>query len=122
MEPQKIVVTTVLELKAIVADAVAAAFKYQQPPNSQAIEPDEDDWVGIDQAAEILRLAKPTVYANRRKIPHSKKHGQLYFKPSELRAYIASGKQKTLKEVEKEAESAVERMTSHRLSRQRCGR
>lgn len=122
MEPQKIVVTTVLELKAIVADAVAAALKYQQPTNSQAIEPDEDDWVGIDQAAEILRLAKPTVYANRRKIPHSKKHGQLYFKPSELRAYIASGKEKTLKELEIEAGSTVKGATSERLLRKKSGR
>lgn len=121
MEPQKIVVTTVLELKAIVADAVAAALKYQQPSQTETVEPDSDEWVGIDEAAEILYLAKPTVYANRRKIPHSKKHGQLYFKPSELRACIASGKKKTLKELEKEAESAIERLTSHQLLRKKSG-
>lgn len=106
MESHHIIVTTPLELKAIVVDAVTAVLKYQHP-NHPTAESDSDDWVGIEQAADILRLAKPTVYANRRKIPHSKKHGQLYFKPSELREYIASGKQKTLKELEMEAESEI---------------
>lgn len=117
MDSHHIIVTTPLELKAIVADAVAAALKYQQPFPSPSAEADSDKWVGIEQAAEILRLAKPTVYANRHKIPHSKKHGQLYFQPSELRQYIASGKQKTLKELENEAERAVNRRDSARIPR-----
>jgi len=53
-----------------------------------------DDFLTIKQASEIINLAVPTIYALtcHKKIPYFKKGKKVYFKRSELEAWICSGK------------------------------
>ncbi len=64
------------------------------------------DLGGIDMAVEVTGLAKPTIYAavQRREIPHMKKGKKLYFKRSELQAWIESGRKPTTADIESVAD------------------
>ncbi len=88
-------VTEVAELKVLVE-------KGQTPVENQKRVP-----IGIDQACEIIKKAKPTVYTlvRKRMIPCYKNGKQLYFFEDELLEWITSGKKKTLQEIENEAKA-----------------
>ena len=68
-----------------------------------------DEPLTIEQAAVILHLSKATVYTkvSRNEIPYNKQGGRLYFFQSELIEYLKEGKQKTLDEIQTEAENYV---------------
>ncbi|WP_347838345.1 helix-turn-helix domain-containing protein [uncultured Draconibacterium sp.] len=88
-------VTEVAELKVLVE-------KGQTPVENQKRIP-----IGIDQACEIIKKAKPTVYTlvRKRMIPCYKNGKQLYFFEDELLKWITRGKKKTLQEIENEAKT-----------------
>ncbi len=75
-----------------VAEIKRLLLNNQAPATSPADEPALD----INQAAEVLGIAKQTVYQNVSKIPHKKKHGRLYFFRSELLTYLNTGNQQTI--------------------------
>ncbi len=87
----KVILTSPLELKAIVADAVAAALEYQQPRPTTAQTDNEEVPLNVEGAAEFLGITKQTVYQNIDKIPHRKRFGRLYFFRAELLAYLNAG-------------------------------
>lgn len=60
-----------------------------------------DELGGLDLAVKITGLARRTVYklTHRREIPHLKRGGRLYFRKSELEAWIDAGRRKTSAEV-----------------------
>jgi excisionase family DNA binding protein len=74
----------VQELKAIIAN--------QSTPSNTA-----PDFLNIEQAGELLGLAKQTMYilVSKGKIPHMKKGKKLYFSRAEIEQYIRSGKRVT---------------------------
>ncbi|NJN27628.1 MAG: helix-turn-helix domain-containing protein [Cyclobacteriaceae bacterium] len=57
---------------------------------------DNNAWMNIEEAAEYLQIAKPTLYAltSRREIPIYKKTKRIYFKKSELKEWLEKGKKK----------------------------
>jgi excisionase family DNA binding protein len=57
----------------------------------------EPDILNIEQAGEVLRLAKQTMYilVSKGKIPYMKKGKKLYFSRAEIEQYIRSGKRLT---------------------------
>ena len=59
----------------------------------------------IDEVVPITGFTKPTIYRNcqQNTIPYSKKNGRLFFFKSEIIAWIKEGKQKTIKELQVEA-------------------
>lgn len=63
--------------------------------------PQTDNYIGVDEAAAFVRLKKSTIYklVSTRKIPFNKTGKRLYFRPSELRAWIESGRNLTLDEL-----------------------
>ena len=65
----------------------------------------------IDEASELLNLAKPTIYTltSRGEIPYNKVSKKLLFKYSDLMAWVDSGRCKTNAELQKEAEAYVKR-------------
>jgi excisionase family DNA binding protein len=65
----------------------------------------KNGYVDIKEAAELLFLAKPTVYGlvSRMEIPHYKRGKRLYFSRKELEKWLEEGKRKTRKEIEQEA-------------------
>ena len=53
--------------------------------------PAADDFLSLKEAAEFLSVAPQTIYQNIKRIPHHKRFGKLYFKRSELVAYLEQG-------------------------------
>lgn len=56
---------------------------------------DNDELMTIQDAADYLKLARQTLYqlTSKNAIPFAKKHKRLYFKKTELNAWLATGKQ-----------------------------
>ena len=99
------------------------ALKFEQLPNEvaglkievremkalllQKVEPqpEEDNPINIKGASEITGLTVPTLYGycQRNEIPHNKKANRLFFFKKDLIDWIKSGKQKTLKELQEDA-------------------
>lgn len=67
-----------------------------------------DKLLNIDQAAQLLKLTRGSIYQliHKGKIPYSKK-GRLYFSESELRKWINSGRHQTVEEIQEEAMNAL---------------
>ena len=59
----------------------------------------------VDQAAEFLNLAKPTVYSmvSRGELPYMKRSKRLYFSREDLMAYIRDGRKMTNEEIKDDA-------------------
>jgi len=72
----------------------------------QEAQPESDQLLTIQQAAEFLKLSVPTIYGlvSRSAIPVSKKTKRLYFSRQELTTYIKEGRRKTVSEIEAEAD------------------
>lgn len=84
------------ELKSILLEKLANP----QPASNEA-----DDLLTIEEAAEMLRLAVPTVYGlvSRRAVPYMKKGKRLFFSKNELTQWLKTGRRKTSEEIAKEA-------------------
>ena len=65
--------------------------------------------IGIDAACELLKKAKPTIYALARKglLPCYKNGKKLYFFEDELLEWIQKGKRKTVQEIREKAENRI---------------
>lgn len=65
--------------------------------------------LSVDEAADLLRLRKPTVYGlvSQGAIPYSKKGKRLYFSKAELTEWVKSGRKKTNDEIQAEAEAEL---------------
>lgn len=63
--------------------------------------------IGIEEACQIIGKAKPTIYAlvRKRLLPCYKNGKKLYFFEDELLEWISTGKKKTIREIELEAEA-----------------
>ena len=75
------------EIRSILREEIELALEKQKPKPAS-------EFIGIEEAMVFLGLAKQTIYGLTSKgdIPHYKQH-KLYFKPSELTAWIESGRQ-----------------------------
>ena len=73
----------------------------------QKVEPqlEPDDPINIHRASEITGFTVPTIYGycQRNEIPYYKKGNKLYFFKSEILDWIRTGKQKTIKEIQEDA-------------------
>lgn len=63
--------------------------------------------INLSEVTKITGLTKPTLYGyvQRNEIPYSKKGNRLYFFKSEVINWIKTGRQKTLKELQSEADN-----------------
>lgn len=66
-----------------------------------------EKFLNIEEAADFLRLAIPTVYSkvSRGELPVMKQGKRLYFSRAELLDYLKAGRKKTNAEIEQDAES-----------------
>ncbi len=71
--------------------------------------PEDEPMVGITEAARITGLAVNTLYdkTHQRAIPHYKKGKRVYFRPSELTAWIGTGRVATQDEIAAKAATHV---------------
>ncbi|MCG2419989.1 helix-turn-helix domain-containing protein [Aequorivita sp. F47161] len=75
--------------------------------NKAQSKPEIETPIQLDEVVPITGLTKPTLYGyvQRNEIPYHKKGNRLYFFKSEIIDWIKTGKQKTLKEVEADADA-----------------
>lgn len=68
-----------------------------------------DQLLTVQQTAEFLNLAVPTIYGkvSKGEIPYMKKGKRLYFSRIELMDYIKGGRQKTNAEIEQEVHATI---------------
>lgn len=95
-------------IRPIIADIFAEERRRNQPTEEKKREP---EFIGIDEACELLGKARATVYSlvSKRAVPSYKRGKRLYFKKDELLSWIESGRRKTDAELEIEAERHARR-------------
>jgi predicted DNA-binding transcriptional regulator AlpA len=73
--------------------------------------------INIKDVSELTGLTVSTIYryCQRKEIPYYKKAHRLFFFKSELIGWVESGKQKTLKELESDAEGYLSKKKSNQL-------
>lgn len=98
-----IIVTSSQELENLITKVVNQALDKKEPQPFLDLKPAKEI-IGIDEAIELLGIAKPTIYTKTSKgeIPHFKRGKKLYFRRSELLAWIEAGRRKTVKEESQE--------------------
>lgn len=76
-------------------------------------QPETDTWFDIDKLCEYhpSKPAKPTVYSwvRKKKIPYHKSGKKLIFLKSEIDSWLMQGRQKTILEIEAEADDYLRR-------------
>ena len=104
---QQATILTTAELDAVLDAAVERALNKFFSTYQFQHKNDEDEFVNVEGASAFINKAVPTIYdlVNKRLIPHYKRGKQLYFRRSELLAYIESGRRKTQAELAAEAET-----------------
>ena len=81
---------------------ILKAVRNEQPPTDQP-----EQLLTIQEAAEFLSLAVPTMYSkvSKREIPCMKRGKRLYFSRTELLEYLKDGRKKSNAEIEQEAKA-----------------
>lgn len=72
---------------------------------------DPERLLTIQEAAEFLKLAVPTIYSkvSRNELPVMKRGKRLYFSKSDLMDYLKAGRRKTNEDLEKEVDKHLEK-------------
>jgi len=85
-----------------------------QPINM--VENDPNQFLNIQEAAQFLNLAVPTIYSkvSKKELPFMKRSKRLYFSKGELSDYLKKGRFKTIDELESEASQHVFNTNSRR--------
>lgn len=94
-------IPTTEEFRLIIQEQIAPLYLLIQQMQQPQVDVDEIG-KGAEYASKIIKKAVPTVYklCNERILPHSKQGKDLYFKKSELLAWLNTGKRKTVSELQ----------------------
>jgi len=92
------------EIRQLFRQEIETCFAAQKQRNIQ--EPEEDQLLNVQQAAELLNLSVPTLYgySQRAEIPVCKRGKRLYFSKRSLFEWINQGRKRTLAETTVEAD------------------
>jgi len=90
------------ELQALIIDCVKVCLPKPEPKKDVS-----DNILDIDEAAELLGIARQTLYFN--DAPRHKRGRRLYFFESELRQWLKEGKKKTPSDYEADANKFLAR-------------
>jgi excisionase family DNA binding protein len=89
------------DLKRLICEAIKemSGGRFGQPAQA---DPALEQAIGVEEAAKLTGLCVNTLYEKTRlrEIPHYKKGKRLYFRPSELAAWIGAGRIRTREETE----------------------
>lgn len=90
-----LVLTTPQDLTHLIEVALRRILKEELENSRSSAQDAKSEIVFLEEALEITGLAKPTLYSktSKNEIPHYKRGRKLYFKRSELLAWIEEGKQ-----------------------------
>jgi predicted DNA-binding transcriptional regulator AlpA len=100
-----IMTITKTEIHQLVESAVLKALN-QKSSNQKS---GQDSFLGVDEAASFLGIAKATLYGKCSKlmVPHFKQGKKLYFRQSELSKYLQSGKRKTIQDIQNQVNNQL---------------
>ena len=115
MDENKLLIhLTVAELRTLMDNIISN--KLNSLGDAQKSEP-EDEILDISQVCDLLRYSRATVYAlvEKREIPHYKKGRKIWFSKNELFEWLKSGRKKTKKELENEAEKYLLNTKSNKM-------
>ena len=104
MEENKLLIQlTVNELKTLIENTITN--KLDSIGDNQKNE-SEDEIIDVTQACNLLCYSRPTIYAlvEKREIPYYKIGRKILFSKNELIEWLKSGRRKTKKELQQEAE------------------
>ena len=95
------------EIRQLFRQELETYFATQKQSNPN--QPEADQLLTVQQAAEILCLSVPTLYGltQRAEIPVCKRGKRLYFSKQELTNWIKAGRKKTLAETASEANQYI---------------
>lgn len=98
-----------LERRLARIEQLLAALATEAPP-----EQPEADLLNIKQAADLLNLARATVYnlVSKKELPHFKKGKRLYFSKAALLNWIKEGKKPTLAEIQDQVSETLDQLKS----------
>ena len=95
----EIIITTITktEIQQLIESAVVKALDQKSLKKKS----NQDSFLGVDEAALFLGIAKATLYGKCSKllVPHFKKGKKLYFDKAELLDWLKSGKRKTITDI-----------------------
>lgn len=93
------------QLSGLIQNAVRKAVS--EIPQGSPTQPEADQLLTIQQAAEFLNLSVPTLYGkvHNAEIPVCKRSKRLYFSKQELFEYVKAGRRKTVTEIAAETEN-----------------
>lgn len=96
------------ELETIVRDQVRIAIS---EATKAASLPDKDKLLTIEETAEMLSVAIPTVYGYvyKKEIPYMKRRGRLYFDRTEILGWVKSSRHMTREEIRQVAAESLNR-------------
>lgn len=97
-------------------DLLLFAEKLLDAKLDETIPNDLPEFLTISEAADLLKLAKQTLYqlTSRRAIPFYKKNKRIYFKRTELLAWLEEGKQQTQQEFDEALLAHIQRIHQKR--------
>lgn len=99
----KLIIIPVEQLQDIVQQTVEACIGSQRSEP----QPEADELLTVQQAAEFLNLTVPTIYskASKGELPVMKRSKRLYFSRLELMGYLKAGRRKSNEEIEAAADA-----------------
>ena len=97
-------------LESMIQHTVERALKAQTEQQQQPTET-PDQLFSIDEAAEFLKLSKPTLYSkvSRNELPYMKRGRRLYFSRTELTEYLKEGRRQSNAEIDAKAAEYLKR-------------
>jgi len=110
MEKTVFISLNIDELQNLIIGCLNTVLKDNKPLIDNSI--DAGQFLNMAQACAFLGLAKPTIYGlvHKKGIPVSKRGKKLYFSKSELTQWIESGRKKTKKEIDIEADEHLDNL------------
>lgn len=99
---------SILELETVIRNVVENCFSSQKVEKELPI--NEKPLLTVTEAAELLNLAKPTIYAfvQKSEIPYMKKGKKLYFKKEDLLEWVQEGHKRTISEIQKDVSNEIQ--------------
>jgi len=108
MEKTVFISLPIEDLQAVIIDCVNSCLRNNKQENKPPTEqPETDQLLTIQEAAEFLKLKVPTIYSkvSKGELPVMKRSKRLYFSRTELLNYLKDGRKKTNAEIEQEAKA-----------------
>ncbi len=103
----QIVTVSLHDLQIMFDRAAEKVIQAVRDGNAPSTQPETDQLLTIQQAAELISLSVPTLYTlvHKAEIPVSKRGKRLYFSKQELTDWIKAGRKKTVAEINSEADT-----------------